>query len=60
MELSDIDLNSFDLFVYGDRYAAWKVMRAGSASLEPQGRQRLLVNHPVSGRARHLPQSVYV
>ncbi len=27
MELSEIDLNSFDLFVYGDPHAAWKVLR---------------------------------
>jgi cytochrome P450 len=27
MELSEIDLNSFDLFVHGDPHAAWKVLR---------------------------------
>ena len=27
MELKDIDLNNLDLFVYGDPYAAWKVLR---------------------------------
>ncbi len=27
MELSEIDLNRFDLFVYGDPHAAWKMLR---------------------------------
>jgi len=27
MELNEIDLNSFDLFVYGDPHDAWKVLR---------------------------------
>ncbi len=27
MELNEIDLNNFDLFVYGDPHAAWKVLR---------------------------------
>jgi cytochrome P450 len=27
MELGEIDLNNFDLFIYGDPHAAWKVLR---------------------------------
>jgi len=30
MELSEVDLNSFDLFIHGDPHAAWKVLRAQS------------------------------
>jgi cytochrome P450 len=28
MKLSEVDLNNFDLFIHGDPYAAWKVLRA--------------------------------
>jgi cytochrome P450 len=30
MELSEVDLNNFDLFIHGDPHAAWKVLRAQS------------------------------
>jgi cytochrome P450 len=28
MDLKEVDLNNFDLFIHGDPYAAWKVLRA--------------------------------
>ncbi len=28
MDLNEVDLNNFDLFIHGDPYAAWKVLRA--------------------------------